>query len=47
MVEQENRDDKSPSYGSHPYGEVLNIKPADSSTIWNAMGAFGWSVLLR
>ena len=41
MVEQENRDDKSPSYGSHPYGEISQyqtLKPSDSSAIWNSDG---------
>lgn len=41
MVEQENRDDKSPSYGSHPYGDISqyqSLSSTDSATIWNDEG---------
>ena len=41
MVEQEKRDDKSPSYGSHPYGEITeyqSLSSSDSSSIWDANG---------
>jgi len=41
MVEQENRTDKNPSYGSHPYGEVSayqTLSSSDSSSIWDSNG---------